>query len=153
MTYDPSTFNIATATVDELGQYLRSNGEFKLPPPRPRWRSVQEPKQKRIDRVRQMRQRVREIKARSVEYLGGKCVKCGLVDDPCVYDFHHRDPREKDGVVSKLIQSGWTKDLVSELEKCDLLCAHCHRKVERDLTDSGYSAKSIRFQLVAQEAA
>jgi len=71
-------------------------------------------------------ERRRKIKAQCVEFLGGKCMCCGLVDDPCVYDFHHRDPSQKDlsfGSMSKSFDS-----LKEELMKCDLLCANCHRK-------------------------
>jgi hypothetical protein len=73
------------------------------------------------------RNRRRDVKKQAVDYLGGKCVDCGLVDD-CfdVYDFHHRDPAEKDFCISDKTRS--LDAIKSELDKCLLLCAVCHRR-------------------------
>lgn len=65
-------------------------------------------------------------KAEAITYLGGKCMKCGGVFHPAVYDFHHRDPSEKDANPAQLMSGSWKK-IVAELDKCDLLCANCHR--------------------------
>jgi hypothetical protein len=44
-------------------------------------------------------------------------------------DYHHRDGEHKDMNVSKLISHGHGMDeLRKEIEKCDVLCANCHRK-------------------------
>ena len=67
-----------------------------------------------------------EKKIKAVEYLGGKCMKCGGEFPPYVFDFHHRDPSEKDRSIGTLCSSSWEKIKV-ELDKCDLLCANCHR--------------------------
>ncbi len=75
-------------------------------------------------------QRRRALKVRSVEYLGGSCTDCGYVfvgDNPYAFDFHHRNPTEKKfGPASKTYSWEKTRE---ELDKCDLLCAICHRKV------------------------
>ncbi len=64
-----------------------------------------------------------------VEYLGGKCEICGLADNPISYDFHHNDPNEKDFALSgKALKYSWDR-LKAELDKCQLLCAICHRKL------------------------
>lgn len=68
----------------------------------------------------------RDILRRAVNYLGGSCKACGLKDDPVVYDFHHRDPSQKESKVSEM--HGRWDDLLVELNKCDLLCCTCHRK-------------------------
>lgn len=70
--------------------------------------------------------RRRAIKQQAVEYLGGKCQRCGLVDDPCVYDFHHLDPTEKDFSIGKNALK--FESIKKELDKCILLCSNCHRK-------------------------
>lgn len=71
-------------------------------------------------------ERRRKIKRQCVEYLGGKCFDCGLRTDRFeVYDFHHRDPCQKDLAIGK--QTITFSKLKSELDKCDLLCANCHR--------------------------
>lgn len=44
-----------------------------------------------------------------------------------VLDFHHRDPKQKENNIAKLINEGSKKRLLFELEKCDVLCSNCHR--------------------------
>lgn len=68
--------------------------------------------------------RLRKIKA--VEYLGGRCNRCGKDWHPSIYEFHHRDPTTKDRDPSKMLSLSWGR-LAAELDKCDLLCANCHR--------------------------
>lgn len=72
-------------------------------------------------------ERRRNVKIKAIEYLGGKCADCGVEDDPCIYDFHHLDPNEKEiSFGSKRSRS--FESIKSELDKCVLLCANCHRK-------------------------
>ena len=71
--------------------------------------------------------RSRKIKERAIEYLGGKCTDCGLIDDVCVYDFHHEDPAKKEISFGQRGGISFEK-LKPELDKCVLLCANCHRK-------------------------
>ena len=70
--------------------------------------------------------RRKAIKALAIEYMGGECVDCGLVDDACVYDFHHLDPSKKDFSVGGNVLAFET--MKPELDKCILLCSNCHRK-------------------------
>lgn len=74
------------------------------------------------------KKRKRSLKEQCVKYKGGKCERCGLVDDPVVYDFHHRDPAQKDFQISDRNQMIFSQKIQYELEKCDLLCSNCHRK-------------------------
>lgn len=69
----------------------------------------------------------RGIKAQAVKYKGGRCEICGY--DKCMdaLDFHHLSPKEKDFNIS-----GGTKSfesIKSELDKCILVCANCHREI------------------------
>ncbi len=63
---------------------------------------------------------------------GLNCGACGY--DKCVeaLDFHHINPQEKDGVLSRYsrrVFSPATKELIDrEVEKCEVLCANCHRE-------------------------
>lgn len=57
------------------------------------------------------------------------CVICGEKDPRCL-DFHHRDPTTKIHNVSHLINS--MDAMLKEMDKCDLLCANCHRKLGRN---------------------
>lgn len=59
---------------------------------------------------------------------GLKCIRCGEDHIACL-DFHHRDPSEKDGTVSSIARNNSTKKVLLEIEKCDILCANCHRKL------------------------
>lgn len=73
--------------------------------------------------------RRRKIKQQAVDYKGGKCQQCGY--DKCVgaLDFHHRDPSEKDFSIAALGNCRAWEVVKKELDKCDLLCANCHREV------------------------
>jgi hypothetical protein len=54
------------------------------------------------------------------------CVDCGEAD-PVVLQFDHRDGSEKvDDVGTMLNRASW-KALLSEIAKCDVRCANCHR--------------------------
>jgi len=67
-------------------------------------------------------------KVRAIRYLGGKCMDCDLVYDGTnayAFDFHHRDPSQKKFLPTSKNYS-WEKCRI-ELDKCDLLCAICHR--------------------------
>lgn len=70
----------------------------------------------------------RKRKLESILYLGGKCASCKQEFHPAVFEFHHRDPTTKDKDPSKLLSYSW-KTITEELDKCDLLCANCHRLI------------------------
>lgn len=78
-------------------------------------------------RIQYTNDRSKEIKERAIEYLGGKCLDCGLIDEPCVYDFHHLDPTQKEIAFGSRGGKSF-ESLKHELDKCVLLCANCHRK-------------------------
>lgn len=66
------------------------------------------------------------------------CVKCGE-SRFYVLDFHHRDRNEKINDITSLIKGGSQETLLAEIDKCDLLCANCHREfhfLERTLSIS-----------------
>jgi len=56
---------------------------------------------------------------------GGKCQKCGRKGHPSIFDFHHRT-HSKEFTISSMRNLSLSK-LREEIEKCDLLCACCHR--------------------------
>src|SRR5262245_5171253 len=74
----------------------------------------------------------RRLKKRiqGIEYLGGKCKKCGGEFHPVAMDFHHRDKDDK--TTMHLSHLPWKK-MKAELDKCDLVCANCHRVLEYEL--------------------
>jgi hypothetical protein len=70
-------------------------------------------------------------KVKAIKHLGGRCIKCGSVEHPVNFDFHHRDPSQKDVDWPKLRIRSWSKIMI-ELDKCDLLCCRCHRLIHYD---------------------
>lgn len=77
-----------------------------------------------------VRQRKREIRGWFDSYKAEqKCQRCGEAHPACL-EFHHREPGEKDRDVSKALDWGWgVERILSEIAKCDVLCANCHRKL------------------------
>lgn len=55
------------------------------------------------------------------------CKKCGEKRF-YVLDFHHRNNDEKVETINHMIKSASVQTLQRELEKCDVLCANCHRE-------------------------
>lgn len=54
------------------------------------------------------------------------CGRCG-VRDPRVLDFHHKDKKDKlFGIGGFRREVGFQK-LKDEIEKCEIVCANCHR--------------------------
>ena len=72
---------------------------------------------------------MKKKKAILIEEKGGCCMHCGLKHDGTngsLFQFHHRDPSQKEFAVSlNKMWKSWDK-LRKEAEKCDLLCANCH---------------------------
>lgn len=76
-------------------------------------------------------QRMRDTKIKMINYKGGSCKKCNLsLNDSnyYVFDFHHLNPFDKDPNFSKIKFRSW-KFIISELDKCILVCANCHRTI------------------------
>lgn len=63
----------------------------------------------------------------AIEYKGGECAHCRGVFHPSVFEFHHRDPSEKDFAMSAKGHCRSWEAVKKELDKCDMLCANCHR--------------------------
>ena len=55
-----------------------------------------------------------------------KCKKCGETRF-YLFDFHHRNPEEKDYTISDHSRAS-LETIKSEIEKCDVLCSNCHRE-------------------------
>jgi hypothetical protein len=55
-----------------------------------------------------------------------KCTKCGFSHSAAL-DFHHTNPKEKDGNVHEFVSNGNFAKAYKEIEKCIVLCANCHR--------------------------
>ena len=62
------------------------------------------------------------------EYKSGKpCADCGGSFHFCAMDFDHLDPTKKVAPIARLrVLGSWTR-VLDEIEKCELVCANCHR--------------------------
>jgi hypothetical protein len=62
---------------------------------------------------------------------GKTCKRCGESDPICL-DFHHTDSANKDSEVSRLLTDLRSKErILKEIDKCEVLCSNCHRKLHR----------------------
>lgn len=62
-----------------------------------------------------------------------ECRDCGTYhSSPAFFDFHHRDKTTKHREVKQILNGSWNK-IMTEVEKCDMLCPNCHR--ERHLNE------------------
>ena len=80
----------------------------------------------------------RRTKDRLTEYKASrKCTLCPE-NEPVCLEFHHIDPRTKDGSPTNLARDkGWGFDkIIAYLERtCIILCSNCHRKVHKELRE------------------
>jgi hypothetical protein len=68
--------------------------------------------------------RKHERRARLIEMLGGKCVRCGVTKR---LEFDHVDSKTKQFVVCSDLSRPWD-ELVEEALRCQLLCRPCHKE-------------------------
>ena len=75
------------------------------------------------EKIREERRKQhKEKRAICLEYLGGKCVKCGTTER---LEFDHIDRTTKKYTIASRVTNNFTI-LKEELNKCQLLCAPCH---------------------------
>lgn len=91
-------------------------------------------RERKNEKSRRCRLRVIDVRRRKraglVQLLGGRCVVCDFDKPwPECYDFHHLDKKLKRWQLGDC-DHAW-EDLKVEAAKCVLLCAVCHRAVER----------------------
>ncbi len=77
-----------------------------------------------LDRNARLRQEKRRWLVAYKESRG--CMDCHRNYPACVLDLDHRNPKEKSSEVTFLVNRGWAA-LKAEVEKCDVVCANCHR--------------------------
>lgn len=73
-----------------------------------------------------------KIKLRLMEYKGNKCFRCGYDKPvPSAYDFHHRNPKEKEFNLSGSKVANIQR-IFKEVDKCDMVCRNCHAEIHDD---------------------
>ncbi len=85
--------------------------------------------QKRISEM--TRRRKLKVKNKCVNYLGGRCKRCGYDKSLRALTFHHRDREIKDRNLCGMFDLRWDR-IRSELDKCDLVCFNCHMELEEE---------------------
>ncbi len=69
-----------------------------------------------------------ELKALVRDTKNKPCMDCGNEFPHYVMEFDHRPGTKKVGNIANLAHDGRKKQLLAELEKCDVVCANCHRE-------------------------
>ena len=69
--------------------------------------------------------RIREIKRKLVEFMGGICAHCKNKFPDVAFDFHHLDPSTKE--ISNNLRHRSYESALKEVKKCIMLCSNCHR--------------------------
>ena len=68
----------------------------------------------------------------AIKFKYNSCLDCGVVYPYYVMDFDHRPEETKSFNISKMNQYAATSDRISkvmkEIDKCDYVCANCHRE-------------------------
>lgn len=82
-----------------------------------------------IQAVSKRRKRLKEL---AVELKGGKCAVCGYNKYKGALDFHHLENKSFD-MSSQGLTRSWER-IKTELEKCILVCANCHREIHGGIT-------------------
>jgi len=80
-----------------------------------------------LDKMKKMKDAIHEIVDRIKSERG--CHFC-KERDPIALDFHHLDPTIKDESICRLIYSKNKERVLKEIEKCIVICANDHRKLE-----------------------
>lgn len=85
-----------------------------------------EHKQEVIERRKRQQQKIRNWFRRYKSSLC--CMDCGI-SHPAVLQFHHRDRAEKSFNIGDVVgRANSYKQIINEIEKCDVLCVNCHAK-------------------------
>lgn len=92
----------------------------------------------------------RRKKQKAVDYLGGKCQRCGY--DRCLdaLEFHHKDPSEKEFSPAYVIMRRKWDIAKKELDKCELLCSNCHREEHSKDFDSSLIVQPLKTKTCPQ---
>lgn len=85
----------------------------------------------------------KRTKQRLVEAFDGKCGICGYSKSIRALHFHHINSEDKKFGISGRFKS-WEK-IISEAEKCCLLCSNCHMEVHDGVTEIPSDIRRFNF--------
>jgi 5-methylcytosine-specific restriction endonuclease McrA len=107
-------------------------------------------KKKREANIRAVKKRRYKVREMAISYKGGKCQRCGY--DVCKesLEFHHIVKDKKNfGISAKGYTRSWVA-IKSELDKCVLLCANCHREWHAGIIDKDSLSFFVNNQIIPQ---
>ncbi len=84
-------------------------------------------------------------KAAAIEYLGGKCIKCGWNGNQAALQFHHTDSKEKEFTIGNVANKSWDS-IKKEMQKCILLCANCHMIHHSTKNDKIFLEEALNYK-------
>jgi len=82
------------------------------------------------ERHRQGRLRRRREKQQALfSMFDYTCQNCGIIEETLgFFEFHHKDPHNKDKEVGSMLNSASFETVLKEVEKCIMLCPNCHKR-------------------------
>lgn len=118
-----------TAAQRKASKRWREKNPEKLKQLRKEYRSRPAVKKKHLEYADR---RARELFRKSLDYKNAKtCSRCPE-DNPVCFEFHHRDPKTKKHEISTMIYQRLSFERIKkELDKVDIVCANCHRKIHK----------------------
>ena len=72
----------------------------------------------------------KKLKSALVYAFGSKCCCCQHSFEDELYDFHHKNPKEKSFAIGNARTSHTKQEILDEAKKCCMVCANCHRRIE-----------------------
>ena len=84
---------------------------------------------KEYRKVRARKQRKRKMNI-MIEFKSKPCMDCHIQYPSYIMEFDHRNPEQKCFTIGEYAASGKNsiKKLLEEIDKCDVVCANCHRE-------------------------
>ena len=76
------------------------------------------------ERTKTTREKRKEIIRKIKE--SSPCLDCHISYPYYIMHFDHLDSKTKIDKISSLVNTGKIKNILEEIEKCELLCANCH---------------------------
>lgn len=71
-----------------------------------------------------------QIKKFLLDYKGLHSCKCGYNKNVAALEFHHPSPSDKEFSISKIDKID--ESVLTEVDKCEVVCANCHRTIHFD---------------------
>lgn len=133
-----SEFTKAKHTTDGLDYYCKKckkdkNSKYY----QDKYKSIKRERvrQRKLELLTQKQLQQDIVKHKIIDTKAKGCVVCGELE-VCCLDFHHIDPSQKKFEISQYLRGSATytfEEVISEISKCVVVCANCHRKIHAGL--------------------